>query len=90
MKPQALSTALASNTAYRVVHHPFVYLRDTPSPEGAVLGIAHHGTKLEVDTECGGWLRTSHPISDGKHGWALVDGGKVNIPGALLEPCGFK
>ena len=86
LRPQAPTSPLAATRAYRVVHSPFVYYRSGPSQDGSVLGVAPHGTRIEVDAECGGWLRSTAIVADGQKGWVLLDGSKVGL-GTLLEPC---
>ena len=86
LRPQAPVSPLGTTRAYRVVHSPYVYYRAGPSQDGAVLGVAPHGTRIEVDGESAGWLRTAAVVADGQKGWVLLDGSKAGL-GTLLEPC---
>lgn len=77
---------LAGPRAFRVVHKPFVYIRDAPGTDAGMLGIARPGTIIQADAERDGWLRLTKAWKGVKRGWVLEHGGSLGL-GPLLEPC---
>ena len=77
--PHAPTRALAPPATYRVVHSPFVYVREEPSTDAPLVTVARHGVLLTVDAERDGWLRTVGLQA----GWVLEEGSALGL-GALL------
>lgn len=57
---------LAEQRAFRVVHKPFVYIREAPCTDAGMLGIARPGTIIHADAERDGWLRLKRVFQHGR------------------------
>ena len=75
-------------SVFRVVHAPFVVVRDTPSLHGAILGGKREGEYVLVKSVEEGtpWaqLDREHEGFE-KEAWMLLHGAQVGL-GPLLEP----
>jgi len=80
----SLIRLFAQPRTYRVVHRPFVYVRDSPNTNGSMLSIQRFGSTFETDAERDGWFRLTAGFKAGKRGWVLEHGGKLGL-GPLLE-----
>lgn len=83
---------------WRVVHRPFIVVRDTPGLSGLVIGQLPANVVIDVDGEQGGWLRIaahcdwqslvpSRPAYIRNHtpAWVLINGASLGL-GELLQP----
>jgi chloride channel 7 len=77
---------LAEECAFRVVHKPFVYIREPPCTNAPMLGIPRPGAIIRADAERDGWLRLAKTWKGGKRGWVLRHGWSLGL-GPLLESC---
>lgn len=68
-------------TWWRVVHHPRVAVRASPSCSAMTVGFKEHGAVLEAVDRLGHWIQ----LKGASGSWCLVDGAELGIGVLLLE-----
>ena len=70
---------MASFAEYRVIHHPHVAVRRSPSVTSEAVGRKQNGDIVRATRVMGDWIEL-----EGGQGWMLIDGSQVKL-GILLE-----